>query len=118
VVTINIYEELGYSAAQSGNLAMVKFIEQQSPLKQSDIVGAAQKGSVEILQYYIDKGFNFNDTRLCKEAAMNGHRECVRFLANHGAPTLTIAVEFAAKINDVELIRELRAKGCKYKMTC
>ena len=61
MVTINIYEELGYSAAQSGNLAMVKFIEQQSPLKQSDIVGAAQKGSIEIMQYYIDKGFNLND---------------------------------------------------------
>ena len=118
MVTIQSYEGLGYSAAQSGNLAMVKFIEQYSPLKQSDIVGAAQKGSVEILQYYLDKGFNLNDTRMYTEAARNRQYESVRFLANHGAPTLTIAVEFAAKINDVELIRELRAKGCKYKMTC
>lgn len=113
MITINSYDELGLHAAQSGSLAMVQLIEQYSPLKQADIFGAGQSGSVDILQYYLKKGCHFNDSQICKLAAQNSHTACIRFLAEHGAPMLAEAVDLAAKTNDVQLVRELRAKGCK-----
>lgn len=94
---------------------MVKFIEQYTPLKQSDLVGAALHGSIEIVQYYLDKGFNVDDAKLCTTAAYPNHREFLKFVIKRGAPFSIAVMRFAASRNYVDLLQEMQAKGCKPK---
>ncbi len=103
---------LGSAAARSGNLEMVKFIEQYNPLDQADMTYVAMGGSIEVLQYYVDKGFNIPDT-ICEAAAKAGHKDFLRFALSLGAPMSNYLMEAIADMNDVDMVKEVRAKGCK-----
>ena len=93
---------------------MVKFIEQYFPLKPSDMSGSAYKGSIDILQYYLDKGFTLTeDTFICSTAAEHRQWKYLKFAFDHGAPMSADLMAALAKANAVELMRELRDKGCK-----
>eukprot|EP00029_Vermamoeba_vermiformis_P013058 TRINITY_DN7993_c0_g1_i1.p1 TRINITY_DN7993_c0_g1~~TRINITY_DN7993_c0_g1_i1.p1 ORF type:complete len:552 (-),score=48.16 TRINITY_DN7993_c0_g1_i1:90-1745(-) len=113
LVTIQ-YDYLVFCAAYSGNLEMVKFIEQYKPLEQNDIFGTAQSGSIEVLQYFLDKGFVLENSSLCQIAIERGHREFVKFAINHGVPMSEELIQSSAEKNDAELIKELRAKECPW----
>jgi hypothetical protein len=114
---IDSYDGLGLPAVKSGSLAMVKFIEQYTPLKQSDLVGAALHGSIEIVQYYLDKGFNVDDAKLCTTAAYPNHREFLKFVIKRGAPFSIAVMRFAASRNYVDLLQEMQAKGCAWEIS-
>lgn len=113
-IKIDNYSTFGYSAAGSGSLAMVKFIEQYAPLEQRSVVATAHSGSVEVLQYFIDKGFTLNDPSICTIASNLGRREYLKLALSHGAPMDVNVMKHCARYNDVDLIRELHSRGCKW----
>ncbi len=92
---------------------MVKYIEQYAPLEQKNMIGSALCGNVDILRYYINKGFGLTDHLVCLTAATKGHFNYVKLAIDHGAPMSEELMQTVAKMNDVELIQELRARGCK-----
>jgi hypothetical protein len=93
---------------------MVKFIEQYAPLEQRSVVATAHSGGVEVLQYFIDKGFTLNDPELCTIASNYGRREYLKLAVSHGPPMDVNVVKHCARYNDVDLIRELHSRGCKW----
>ncbi len=107
------YEDLGYNAALSGSLEMVKYIEQFTPLQKTHIAASAGSGNIEVLQYFLGKGFVLEDDAACIVAAAEGHDDYVKFAVNHGSPTSAALMKILAENNKVELMKELRAKGCK-----
>lgn len=113
-IKIDNYSTFGYSAAGSGSLAMVKFIEQYAPLEQQSVVATAHSGSVEVLQYFIDKGFTLNDPSICTIASNLGRREYLKLALSHGAPMDVNVMKHCARYNDVDLIRELHSRGCPW----
>lgn len=80
----------GEFAAKSGSLEMVKVVEQYTPLIQRGVANAASSGSVEVLQYYLDKGFHLDDERICENAALWGHYNLLRFAVSRGAKLSTV----------------------------
>lgn len=109
----NDFHAFGMYAARSGTLEMVKYVEQFIPLKQSGISGAAYKGSVEVLQYYLDRGFHASDESICQIAAKEGHIDFLQFAVTHGAPLSAKVMEsLVSRTGSLSLIREMREKGC------
>ena len=94
---------------------MVKFIEQFTPLKQRDLVGAATSSSIEILQYYLDKGFSLGKDLICTGFQRSGlHKEFLRFAVRQGAKMTTEFMNLLVGfIRDLDLVREMRSLGCK-----
>ena len=108
------YSSLGYAAARSANLEMVKFIEQYHPLQQYYIGGTAYSGSIDILQYYLNKGFNVTeDPTLCQTAMNNNHLEFVKIAIKNGAVMTENLLASVVRANDLELVKLMRSKGCK-----
>ena len=96
---------------------MVKYIEQFEPLSDIGIWESASKGSIDILQYYLDRGFALTEhPTICTSAAKHKQWEYLKFALDHGAPMSAQLMAALAKANAVELMRELRQKGCKDKI--
>lgn len=99
-------------AAVSGSLEMVKYIEQFFPLDRITLTSSAVSGSTEILKYCLEKGFDVtNDPSLCVTAAH--YPDYVRFAIDHGAPMSKKLMETIVAVNNFELVKDLRARGCK-----
>ena len=92
---------------------MVKYInEKYHPLDQADMIGSAYSGNIEILKYFLENGFKIEDPQLCLVAANEGHLEYLRFAVDHNAPLSERLTQLVAEFDDVNLLRELRLKGC------
>ena len=93
---------------------MIKYIEQYLPLNSSSIYSSATIGSIKVLQYYLDRGFTLKEhVMLCTLAAEKRQWEYLKFALDHGAPMSAQVMAALAGANAIELMRELRAKGCK-----
>lgn len=104
------------AAAQSGNLEVVKFVEQYTPLEQDDVAFIAYGGSTEVLQYYLDKGFHLTDKRTCEAAANVDNFDFIRFAVSRGGQLSTSIMSLIASREDddtLDLVKEMRALGCK-----
>ena len=93
---------------------MVKYIEQYVPLTSESIHNTATQGNIEMLQYYLDKGFTLTeDVSNCALAAEYKQWEYLKFALDHGAPMSARLMAALAKVNAIEFMREFREKGCK-----
>lgn len=99
-------------AAVSGSLEMVKYIEQFFPLERITLKGSAVSGSIAILKYCLEKGFDVkNEPSLCVTAAH--YPDYVIFAIDHGALMSEELMEMIVALNNFELVKDLRDRGCK-----
>lgn len=109
------YGSLGSAAAQSGSLAMVKHIEQFAQSKlQLNLSDIGLGGSIEVLQYFLNQGRVLDSVVLCRSASASGHLDFIKFAIQHGAPVDEVVMDKCVQYDDVDLIRMLHARGCKW----
>ncbi len=95
---------------------MVKYIEPH--VTWTDIFATSYHPNVEVLKYFLDKGFTIRNNSICKMAIEQvargiGDADYIFFAIDNGAPMTKSLMTSAARGHHIGLMKELRAKGCK-----
>jgi len=127
-VNISLIGHVNYtplrSAAQSGNLDLVKFliskgarINQDSSEHESVLSFAAKSGNNEVVQFFIDNGVPLKGDSCLVEAICSRKKETVDYLLAAGADVNAAGffnenpLFAAVKVNDPDIVRLLLKKG-------
>lgn len=115
-------------AAGFGNLAVVKYLLHQAPpyrpspaLISAALVGAAEVGNVQIVQYLLTCGIEVGDAEPWLVAATNGHVEVLQLLLRCGPPERSVmnqAARLAARANHLGVVVLVMRHGAMWNGDC
>lgn len=72
-------------AALGGHLEVLQFLDDNGCLLARNICDqAAQGGNLAVLKYVYSRRSEYVNAKTCRKARAGGHRECLRFLLEHG----------------------------------
>jgi Ankyrin repeats (3 copies) len=104
------------SAALSQRFDVLKWlhIDAECPLPQDICSSAAAGGSVDMLQWLIAAGCDF-DAATSYHAALAGHMHVLQFLRGQGCPFDKDCVDAAAERGDLAMVQWLLQQGCPWR---
>lgn len=116
------------TAAGFGNLAVVKYLLHQAPpyrpspaLISAALVGAAEVGNVQIVQYLLTCGIEVGAAEPWLVAATNGHVEVLQLLLGCGLPARNVmnqAARLAARANHIGVVVLVMHHGAMWNGDC
>ncbi|GFH47598.1 hypothetical protein CTEN210_04073 [Chaetoceros tenuissimus] len=107
------------TAASSGSVEMIKFIQEKTHPQSNETVfaAAAESGSIEMLEYYHENNCPF-DSSAYHDAFENKDKakviQTLKFLHQHGCRWDEKVCELAAKTDNLCALKFARSKGCPW----
>ncbi|GFH53313.1 hypothetical protein CTEN210_09789 [Chaetoceros tenuissimus] len=114
-------KELARSAVCSGNVELVKYLENKT-WDEYTILIAAKIGNIELLQYLLESGCSFNDRWIGPSAIENNNHEKVlevlHWLHEHGVPLDEKTCTHSAGFGNLKALKYARSKKCPWDDIC
>ena len=84
------------------------------PVGSDDMLGAARRGHLEVLQWAREQGCPWDSWNTCSTAAQGGHLYVLQYARAHGCPWDSRTCAHAARHGNLQVLKWAREHGCPW----